>query len=1073
MATFKSSMSAGTCDGSRDPNRRAENIHDCCSSGIEESQQKINAHVEDVTMNPEWGKMCRGTATAAGMIQESGRGDTIGKDETVLEKLQQLMVDQNEASGVSTAKPPIDYKDIPKPTIPVSQCDTRNNWNDIIASIKDGILPLIKPPTGSKERVRQSLSYSPLLSATHIRLLKLALLQDVDDVFEPFHCSMVVADLDQHTQYHALSYTWGEPISVYEDAHVPTPEDWEAPAFDIHCNGEVVSVATNLYTALISIRWLLSQQAVADVLDASNLYLWVDAICINQQDVKERNSQVLLIDRLYASAQCTFMWLGGEDTFSMQAEWFFLLTRLPGRAEIPVRIDIHDNDFYARVGLEQLGPEARIGLFGFYSRQYFSRAWIIQEWVRSRDTMAICGFRLLDPQDLAGRLGYLHGMDVWPQVMNLFESRPVGQEQAEAPFTGMGERIIFTRGNMQLPMPILQCILALKTHLSNLSLFHRLNLGLEGLDLYGNVVREPLGRKEDAFYTLQSFRHAKASDPRDKGFAFLGILDEFRSKSNSSLTLRPDYTRPTLEVYVEVAKQMISGGMGLRWLALKEARATIDGLPSWAPDLSTTYGTLLLGPVPFTESSGLVSSSVEFLENNILSASGYKADTVVATFHLEELTNTRKLEAFLSHIPLLSEIKQPRFSGTVRPWWRMYADNRQEAQALEPVTTQGRFEVLWRALLLDHDNSTCSYPADPSHGAALPILLEYYILADLLSTIINDIGDRLGIPSRAAEALRRKHGVRNRNTAVSRYVEKCTALFRLRGHRGMTWNMILMPRGENYAPDGEYTVVHGSFLEYEKEFQQVLRARGVDDTNAWDRCAKAANAYSNPRLSKPQPSSQGLVSSVYLDIEDASDVQAVFVHAQKHDVVCLSGTAAMTTLRGAVARARYRFGIEVLREYGLSKTLFSRAVAMRLRQCQIYFGAASTPARQLHCLRAQCLLPRRKRRDKQSVWWWLLNGSHNVLPGRGLSVDTVLEITIVTPNGQVRVANQCPNPNLLWALWGGGTGAFGTRVTLLQFTPTANNQERIVEILAKTMPNWTMETSKTSLSNMLVDEADA
>ena len=45
----------------------------------------------------------------------------------------------------------------------------------------------------------------------------------------------------------------------------------------------------------------------------------------------------------------------------------------------------------------------------------------------------------------------------------------------------------------------------------------------------------------------------------------------------------------------------------------------------------------------------------------------------------------------------------------------------------------------------------------------------------------------------------------------------------------------------------------------------------------------------------------------------------------------------------------------------------------------------------------------------------------------------LLEAEIVTADGRVRVANACSEPDLFWALKGGGNGSFGvmTRLTLL------------------------------------------
>ncbi|EFJ32126.1 hypothetical protein SELMODRAFT_440012 [Selaginella moellendorffii] len=47
----------------------------------------------------------------------------------------------------------------------------------------------------------------------------------------------------------------------------------------------------------------------------------------------------------------------------------------------------------------------------------------------------------------------------------------------------------------------------------------------------------------------------------------------------------------------------------------------------------------------------------------------------------------------------------------------------------------------------------------------------------------------------------------------------------------------------------------------------------------------------------------------------------------------------------------------------------------------------------------------------------------------GYAVDNTLELKVVTADGRVRVANQCQNPELFWALKGGGGGTFGVVVS--------------------------------------------
>jgi len=56
-------------------------------------------------------------------------------------------------------------------------------------------------------------------------------------------------------------------------------------------------------------------------------------------------------------------------------------------------------------------------------------------------------------------------------------------------------------------------------------------------------------------------------------------------------------------------------------------------------------------------------------------------------------------------------------------------------------------------------------------------------------------------------------------------------------------------------------------------------------------------------------------------------------------------------------------------------------------------------------------------------------------PSYGLGADVVVEYKIVTADGKLTVANEVSNPDLFWALRGGGGGTFGivTEATVKAF----------------------------------------
>jgi hypothetical protein len=103
---------------------------------------------------------------------------------------------------------------------------------------------------------------------------------------DPIQCSLQTVSLDDHPTYTALSYVWGDvrdnsPISV---------------------DGTVFLATENLKLALQYIREV-----------HRDIVLWVDAICINQNDTYERNNQVSLMGTLYSEAKEVIIWLGEAD----------------------------------------------------------------------------------------------------------------------------------------------------------------------------------------------------------------------------------------------------------------------------------------------------------------------------------------------------------------------------------------------------------------------------------------------------------------------------------------------------------------------------------------------------------------------------------------------------------------------------------------------------------------------------------------------------------------------------------------------------------------------------------------
>ena len=128
-------------------------------------------------------------------------------------------------------------------------------------------------------------SYSPLSDYTQrFRLLRL---------FPRSRNAAIQAKLyERHevNEYEALSYTWGQ-----EDA---------SASIALRARGCLYrfQIRPNLESALKHLRY------TNDVRD-----LWIDAICINQEDDQEKSAQVPMLARIFGQAEQVCIWLGEAD----------------------------------------------------------------------------------------------------------------------------------------------------------------------------------------------------------------------------------------------------------------------------------------------------------------------------------------------------------------------------------------------------------------------------------------------------------------------------------------------------------------------------------------------------------------------------------------------------------------------------------------------------------------------------------------------------------------------------------------------------------------------------------------
>ncbi|KAJ7168625.1 hypothetical protein C8R46DRAFT_1267923, partial [Mycena filopes] len=99
---------------------------------------------------------------------------------------------------------------------------------------------------------------------------------------------------------------------------------------------------------------------------------------------------------------------------------------------------------------------------------------------------------------------------------------------------------------------------------------------------------------------------------------------------------------------------------------------------------------------------------------------------------------------------------------------------------------------------------------------------------------------------------------------------------------------------------------------------------------------------------------------------------------------------------------------------------------------------------------------------------WVQGGGHSALSNTlGMGVDRVLQFKIITPDGQLRVANACQNTDLFWALRGGGGGTFGVVLESTTLTSPVVTIQAILVAITAPSANLTKELYSLMIDNGL------
>jgi hypothetical protein len=373
--------------------------------------------------------------------------------------------------------------------------------------------------------------------------------------------------------------------------------------------------------------------------------IWIDQLSINQNDMTERASQVQLMGKIYASAEKVVIWLGNEQNDSNIA---IELARTIAQA-----IDENGGDIVNQIldspesfGLPRWHDKAWRTLGLLLRRPWFERTWIIQEVVKAREAIIKCGMCIITWESLS-RVA---------SAIDFETSRPSG-----------------TSGT------------------SNGSPTHRIR--------FINRLR---AEQPDPVDLLIGARDYRASDPRDKIYAFLG-LSRFDIEANYETTT-------TVDLYVRFAGQYLLKALSDTHIDGKKSRKAMnlissagranqqEQLPSWVPDWNMPLQTrpIVPHPLPSTDhvpgyyAGGSALSQIELLSGNRLCLSAKLYDSVA-------IAGTARLK-------IGGSMSRKQFQATMDEWMTEAMGIYSQAGPWYP-TGEPKGEVFKRTLIANHDRA--------------------------------------------------------------------------------------------------------------------------------------------------------------------------------------------------------------------------------------------------------------------------------------------------------------------------------------------------------------------------------
>ncbi|KAI1753538.1 heterokaryon incompatibility protein-domain-containing protein [Xylaria castorea] len=349
-------------------------------------------------------------------------------------------------------------------------------------------------------------------------------------------CTLSIIDVaNSPLRYEALSYVWGT-----EKAQQP-----------MQCHGYDISITQNLGHALLALRHPTLIRP-----------LWIDAICINQQDIDERARQVVYMKLVYQYASRVIVWLGPENPVTIRGlararelcEYRSMLlatiregddlTAPPTQTNMQVNRMMLET-LIAETGSAEASAQSINDLIRLFQITYFQRVWCIQEVVASKECICKSGDIEFDFYNLLSLLGLINELGGSQKPYSPLRFWNQIYQQRNRQWNPHALRVEASVGSM---LQVLMNMRNFQATDPRDRLFAIFGISDEGL--------RPVLANMDA---IVSGNNTRFLSTMQRAFVWLGrqadSLEIHRTERNPAMT--PNYTKPVMEVYRDFTRFML------------------------------------------------------------------------------------------------------------------------------------------------------------------------------------------------------------------------------------------------------------------------------------------------------------------------------------------------------------------------------------------------------------------------------------------------------------------------------------------------------------------------------------